>query len=209
MNIVLDLKVEVSGPLVSDIFTEFCYILIMLANPLISFSVDPPKALSDIVESIVGAVYVDASHTECHQVLNHMLKPVLSCLMETISNNNHTLSKSVNRMIGHPQQYIENYLGGKINVKTWREDKFDLREHKIRCPIWKDGYWGTSSNTGSHFISVVYFLDIELFAVEEISARVARNRSCALVKEIFESNPDLLLKLHGILNVISNDSVKA
>lgn len=175
---------------------------------LVSIFTDPPKALSDIVEAIIGAVYVDAGNTECHRALDHILKPVLDCLLQIVSNGDITDKKSVNRMIGHPKQYIVENLGDMLRVTTWREDKCALREPKIRCPIWKDGFWGTSSYDGSNFIGLVEIFGIELFGVEEKSARVAINRTCALVVEIFESNPDLGLKLRDIMAIIRNGALE-
>jgi len=157
------------------------------------WATDPPKSLSDIVESMFGAAYIDGGFEAGQNAVKHVLQPIVNALLRALSCRNTKDMESKAREMMHPKQYIHELGGGIINVKAWKEEKFALR--KQNCLVWKNGSWRKCEGKGNNFIGLIESFGIDLVGIEESSSHVTRNRACAIAMEVFESNTDLIEKL--------------
>lgn len=147
------------------------------------------------MESIFGAVFVDAGLDTSLKVVNHMMNPVLNALQVALEVRTvDDLTLKVSRGMIHPKQFIHELAGGILNVKSWRAAEFAMK--KPTCPIWKGhGVFGLAEKHGTTHIGVIESLGISIIGVEESSAHVARNRACAIAMLVFENHPELIKTL--------------
>jgi len=168
------------------------------------WATDPPKPLSDIVEAMFGAVFVDQGLEAAQASVQFAMNPVVDSLTKALKHRNINDMQSKARAMVHPKQYVHELAGGILNVKSWREDIYSAKKRNI--PVWKSGIWGLGNREGSNYIGLIESCGIDLLGIEEQSSHVARNRACAITMEIFEKNPDLIDKLKNLAALISNKS---
>ena len=149
--------------------------------------------MSDIVEAVFGAVFVDAGLVAATNTVEHMLRPILDALTTALTGMVTDDVQSRARAMVHPKQYVHELGGGIMSVKSWREEVLAI---KRSCPVWKDGgLWGEAQRDGSNHIGVIESFGIDIIGIEEKTSHVARNRACAITMEVFERNPELIEKL--------------
>ena len=74
---------------------------------------DPPKCLSDIVESVIGSVFVDSGLESALQVASHILNPVVRSVSKTLIGSG--ISKRTWDLL-HPKQFLNEHLGKNVHV---------------------------------------------------------------------------------------------
>lgn len=161
---------------------------------------DPPKSLSDIVESMFGAAHVDGGFEAGQNAVKTVMQPILNALLTALYTRNSSDLRTKAREMMHPKQYVHELAGGILNVKAWKEEDFALRRRN--CPVWRNGLWTACEGGGNNSIGLVESFGIDLVGIEEQSSHVARNRACAIAMEIFEKNTDLILKLKSFSQLL-------
>ena len=91
----------------------------------------------------------------------------------------------------HPKQSLHE-LANFILIKAVTEEAF--ANHKLSCPIWRDHYWGTSVRDGSGYLAVIRAFGVDVAAVHDVSAHVARNRACAVCYQALDGQLKSLLE---------------
>ena len=75
---------------------------------------DPPKILSDVVESVLGAVHMDGGFDEGQTAVLSLMAPILKAMKET----------QCAKLLTHPKTSL-NELGGLfLRINVTREDSF-------------------------------------------------------------------------------------
>ncbi len=163
--------------------------------------VDPPKSLSDVVESMFGAAHVDGGFEAGQHAVGTVMDPILDALRKALlTRNNSTDLKTKAREMMHPKQYVHELAGGILNVKAWQEEDFAIRRR--HCPVWRNGDWITCEGTGNNSIGLIESFGIDLVGIEEKTSHIARNRACAMAMEVFETNTDLITKLKSFSQLL-------
>lgn len=144
---------------------------------------DPPKALADIVESLIGAVYVRGGIEAGLTAVRTLLKPVLDVL----------LTYGCEMDVMHPKKRLQEMVGEILVVESMSEDAF-----QADVPILDGDLWRSSSRYGTHTIGYIQFQDQVLFAVADPSPSVARNKACAIIVQVLERNPEVLKGLQDL-----------
>jgi len=168
------------------------------------WATDPPKTLSDVVEAIFGAVFVDSGLAPAIKAVEHAMRPIVDALTTALQGRVADDVTSKARAMVHPKQYVHELAGGILNVKSWREEIFAVKKNS--CPVWKEGIWGEANFDGSNNIGVIESFGIDLIGIEEKSSHVARNRACAITMEVFETHPDLIDKLKSLTQLFQGKS---
>ena len=149
--------------------------------------VDPPKAISDIVEAILGAVHVDGGFEQGRRAAIHLLSPILNVLLK---------SREDKRDISlrHPKKMLQELGGELLELHCCLESEFYKRNAKTFVLL--NGRWGHAHRDGSNFVATVEFLGNVIVAVSDSSSVVGKNRACALVVRALQENPKLRESLH-------------
>jgi len=148
---------------------------------------DPPKCLSDIVESLLGACYMDAGFEAGQKAAKYMLSPVLEALAREIGKDD----SEIKRRMMHPKQSLHE-TAIFFQIKALTEEAFACLN--MPCPIWRDHYWGTSCREGSGYVAVIQAFGFNVAAIHDKSAHVARNRACAICYHVLDQHLKPLLK---------------
>lgn len=160
---------------------------------------DPPKCISDVVESLLGACHMDAGFETGQRAAQHILSPVLEALALAVGCDTAT----VKRRMMHPKQSLHE-TANFIQVKALTEETFAL--HKLSCPIWRDHYWGNSFREGSGYLAVIRAFGVNIAAIHDESAHVARNRACAICYQVLDEHLRPLLKeVQSIIHTLGSD----
>jgi hypothetical protein len=149
--------------------------------------------LPDIVEAVFGAAHIDAGFEGGQHAVRTVLQPILDVLLVALSNMNSDDKRTKAREMMHPKQYVHELAGGVLTVKAWQEEYFGIQRR--HCPVWRNGGWITCEGVGNNFVGLIESFGIDIIGIEEKSSHVARNRACAIAMEVFEANPDLVVKL--------------
>lgn len=153
------------------------------------------------MESIFGAVFVDAGLSAATKMVEHMMMPVIKALTSALAMVGKDVRSKARAMV-HPKQYVHELGGGIMSVKSWKEEIFAL---KRACPVWKDGgLWGEAQRDGSNNIGVLESFGIDIIGIEEKSSHVARNRACAITMEVFKRNPELIENIKRLGNILQH-----
>lgn len=125
------------------------------------WSTQPPKALADVTESVLGAIFVDGGCMAGLQAAHELLRPFL----ETLVGNEDKIS--------HPQQELLERLGdiAKISVKLRDVDTDD--EHV---------------NSGFRAVATISLWDIPVLTCTDEHSPAATHRACTLLLSIIEKD---------------------
>jgi len=163
---------------------------------------DPPKVLSDVVESMLGAAHVDGGFDAGRSAVIFTLKPIIDTITCALKHGDEfNPNKYAKDIFMHPKQELHEMGGGILCLKTWREE--DFAGCQVECPLWCDSKWGEASEQGAGTVAVVQSLGINLVSALEQNTHVAKNRACALAVFAFHKFPDLMEKLKEVKKSIS------
>ena len=84
------------------------------------WATDPPKTLSDIVESVFGAAHVDGGFIGGQDAVRNAMKPILSALTASLSYENENDMKDKAHSMMHPKQFVHEMAGGTYIFDTYR-----------------------------------------------------------------------------------------
>jgi Ribonuclease III domain len=152
---------------------------------------DPPKVIADIVESLIGAIYVDGGLEAGMEAARTLLKPVLDVLL--------TDGEYIDLV--HPKKKLQELVGELLVVETTWEDTF---HQKI---LLLDGSSLRPADPyGTQGIGYVSFMDTILVAVSDSSRAVARNKACAIIVQVLTSDLNLLQRLQNLRYMVESNT---
>jgi len=148
------------------------------------WSTNPPKTAADVVESVIGAVYMDSGFAFGMQAVGHILSPLFQVLEKLYAEDK-------NLMMMHPKKEMLEIAGSLLTVKVAREEDFATQQ-PTTC-VWLGKEWGKASTEGQGmYVGFIECLGINVVSVLDSSCEVAQNRACALVVDMMKRYPDLL-----------------
>jgi len=141
---------------------------------------NPPKAMADVVEAVIGAVHLHGGFAEGQRATAKLLKPVLGLLEEEDRNNS---------ILQHPRQSLLEMGGVTVSLKTTEEHEY-ARENSDNA-LWLGKSWGKASLGGYRYIATVECLGKDILSIGDDTPSSAANRACAFVLAVLEGNPRL------------------
>lgn len=142
---------------------------------------DPPKAMADVVESLLGAVHVDGGFESGQKAALHVLSPIQDFFRSV---------EEPTAMIRHPKMCLLELGGELVSVSTWREEEY--AQAKKSPTVWQGQGFGPVSRNGHKEVASVQCLGVDLVSVSDLSRSSATNRACAMVLTALEGNLTLL-----------------
>lgn len=151
-----------------------------------SWHIDPPKCIADIVESLFGAIYMDSDLPHGIAAVENVLEPMCTSLLKLKE------ERQVIQLI-HPKKALQELVGGVLSLETTWESNF-ANQHESASVL--DGNtWRMVDPLSNYVVGYVHFMDHILVAVSDASATVARNTACAIAVQALQRNPHILKRL--------------
>lgn len=161
---------------------------------------DPPKVAADVVEAVIGAVYMDGGFASGILAVNNVLSSLLPVLEKLYAKN----SKLI---IMHPRKALQEIGGNLLAVRVVREEDFALQQPKAN--VWLGRRWGTASQDGHRtHVGSVYCLGSLIVSILESSSEVAGNRACALAVAMLKKYPKLLSRVQEGRTLVESESTR-
>lgn len=151
------------------------------------WSTDPPKVMSDVTESLIGAAHLDRGYDGGQKAALHVVQPLVQSLSTLFCNDS-------NEFLGllHPKQHLYEMTGGIISVKVHKRDTYHHRKLlSVAVNISNDG-------SDSGYIGVVSCKNVLLVAVVEASRNRATNIACQLALQVLKENPFITAQLQDL-----------
>ena len=150
---------------------------------------DAPKFAADVVESLIGAVYMDSSSLEAGiNAVKHVLAQLMPLLKRL-----HAKDNKLNLV--HPRKELQELGGSLLTMKVTREEDFAAKYPKGLVWLGRQQRWRTASVDGAKFVGSVACMGLPVVSVLESSVDVAGNRACALVAGMLKKYPNLLSRV--------------
>jgi len=131
---------------------------------------------------------MDAGFEVGQSAAKHMLSPVLEALASRDIGDD---TAAVKQRMMHPKQSLHE-TANFIQIKALTEEAF--AHNNANCPIWRDHYWGTTVREGTGYLAVISAFGVNLAAIHDASAHVARNRACAICQQVLDQHLRPLLQ---------------
>jgi len=147
---------------------------------------DPPKCLADIVESVIGAIYMDGGLASGMAAALTILAPICEALSKW---------KDEGRYIdlAHPKKTMQELVGSLLLLSSTWEDNFATSTSARQ--VLEGNSWRPVDPYNSNAVGHVDMNHSTLVAVADASVSVARNRACGIIVALLRSNPALMEKL--------------
>ena len=158
---------------------------------------DPPKVAADIVEALIGAVFMDSGFESGIDASLRILEPMCSALQAI-------RDKDSSIVMVHPKKVLQEIGGSVLELKVIREDKF--ASLKPTTPLWLGKRWGTARPDGTCFVACIECLGTAIVSVSDPSIEVAGNRACALMVEMLTRDSGLLARLKTLRTMVESCS---
>jgi hypothetical protein len=152
--------------------------------------IDPPKVIADIMESLIGAIYVDVGLEAAMQACRNLLKPVLDVVLVS------TVPDTI--VLEHPKKRLQELVGSLLVVDVTWEDAFQQQG----TPLVDGNHLRFADPQGTHAIAYIHFMDTILLAVSDPSRAVARNKACAIMVQVLTCQVELLQRLQGLRHIV-------
>lgn len=154
---------------------------------------NPPKAVSDIAESTLGAIHEDGGFAAGQRACLHFMSPVLNLLLKAKQSKKKIRLK-------HPIKAFHEIAGDLIELHV--DSAFDFASAAPDVEVLAEsGEWGVSKAEDS-FVGSIQILGSILIAVLDSSSKVAKNKVCALFVCTMERNPTLCDRLQNSVKMI-------
>lgn len=141
---------------------------------------DPPKALADIVESIIGAVFLDAGFAAGKAAALNIISPILQLFKHCSHHDD---------ILGHPKHQLQEVGGNILQLCTNKESDatFFLTGRKV----WGDSRYVSLRPNGSRDVATVSCLGSHIVSVADSSSQIAVVRTCYIVLTVLNQHPEL------------------
>ena len=148
---------------------------------------DPPKSISDIVESVIGAVYMDGGYSAGQDAVRKLMSPLVSILLEAKEGQREEVD------LKHPKKVLHELGGEILELGNYLES--DFVDSVGNVDVCNGGRWGGADPEGNFAVGTVEICGSVIMAVKDPSPIVARNKACALVVNELQNNEELKLRL--------------
>lgn len=165
------------------------YIVNLSISTFSAFTIDPPKAISDVVESILGAVHVDGGFFAGQAAALKLMSPVLQILVASRDNHEEIHLK-------HPKKILQEMAGEVLELGTAFEPDFSKSNATVEV-LFRDNKWGKAHAEGNNYVGTIEMLGSVVAAVSEPSPTVGRNKVCALVVNTLQEDAELNSKFQS------------
>ena len=150
---------------------------------------DPPKALADIVESLLGAVYIDGGFQAGQEAVYHAFRTILLSVKSASD-------AELERYCFHPKRNILSELGCLVSVDQVKEE--ELSESSPKPNIWSGENWQTPHDNGCQPVSILKCVGVPVLAVSDTIFSSAVNRVCAFVLTFLFDNKEYLQRFRKL-----------
>lgn len=100
------------------IFELFAITCLLLTYPCVECGyADPPKVAADVVESLIGAVYMDSGFAAAMEAVIRIVSPMLKILQQMYAKNERFVMM-------HPRKAMQEIGGSLFVMKVAKEEKF-------------------------------------------------------------------------------------
>lgn len=162
------------------------------------WATDPPKLCADVVESLIGAVYLDSGLAPGLSAVSKILKPLYRCLLL------HERDGTIDTM--HPRKVMQEMGGKLLTLDITREEDFASRNPKAR--VWLGRRWGFPRLDSQDYVASVMCLGVAIVCLSDRSSEVAGNRACAFTVSMLRRNPSLLRRVQSGRTLVESSSSK-
>jgi hypothetical protein len=162
------------------------------------WATDPPKVAADVVEALIGAVFMDSGFESGMAASTKILTPMYAVIQDI-------QTKDSGIVMMHPRKALQEMGGSVLELKVMREDKFAA--FNPETPVWVGKRWGNAQLDGTtRFIGCIECLGTSIVAVSDPSSDVAGNRACAMAAEILRRDLGLLARLKTVRAMVERNS---
>jgi hypothetical protein len=148
---------------------------------------DPPKPISDVVESILGAVHVDGGFAAGQKATLHLMNSVFQVIEKAAKESGVGV---LDKVMKHPKKLLQEISGELLEIVSCSEPKFATLYPEGRV-LYRDT-WRRPTNDVSCYVSFVKILGTLVVAVADESLVVSKNNVSALIAHALKANPDLI-----------------
>jgi dsRNA-specific ribonuclease len=163
---------------------------------------DPPKVISDVVESLIGAVYLDAGFACGRAAVTKLLDPVFQYLSRPRDAFDDLPLK-------HPKKVMQEIGGNLLAIISYNESELAAmkKEQREKTLVWHGSGWRKLDPKSQNYVAGIQFVGNDLILVSDISPVVARSRACAFVVCMLEQAPDLLERLKTVNSFVERSNM--
>jgi dsRNA-specific ribonuclease len=149
------------------------------------WNTDPPKTVSDVFESLLGAIHMDGGFAAGQAAATKILTPVFGIV--DIARLN---PASLLEIFTPPKRALQEATGELLDLISLNEAAF-TSTFSPSTPILHADRWDRPANDGAGHISAVTLLEVLLLGVTDESLAISRNRACLIFLEALNANPML------------------
>lgn len=149
------------------------------------WNTDPPKTVSDVVESILGAIHMDGGFVAGQAAAQKMLAPVFDIVASGDDDDGSLLEN-----LKHPKRTLQEYTGELADLMSLNEVAFTSMFPDCKRVLHHDR-WDCPTKDGTSHISVVTLLGTCIVGVADESLSISKNQASMLLVKALEENPEL------------------
>jgi dsRNA-specific ribonuclease len=153
------------------------------------WNTDPPKTISDVLESLLGAIHVDGGFAAGQAAATNIFSHVLEIVDKTRSDPAASLE-----IFTPPKRALQETIGELLDLMSLNEAAFTSTFSKS-TPVLHGDRWNRPANDGAGHISAVTMLGVPLLGVTDESLVISRNRACSILLQALDANPMLKQRL--------------
>jgi dsRNA-specific ribonuclease len=153
------------------------------------WNTDPPKTVSDVAESILGAVHVDGGFFAGQAAAQKFFGPVFEIVKGAATDNG-----SLIRILKHPKRALQEMTGELLDLTSLNEATFAATFPDWNRVLYSER-WERPMDEGTSHVSAVTILDSPVVAVADESLSISKNQACLLFLKALEDNSNLALRL--------------
>lgn len=167
---------------------------------------DPPKPVSDLVESVVGAVHMDGGFAAGQAAATRMFASVFATFSRALKDNK--LDPLVAQLT-HPKRALQEITGKLLDLVVCN-DAFNSTDARSATPVlYKDRWSRVKKGNASQVVSAIKILDTVLIAATDESSTVSKALSSSLVVKAFLDNSELLQRIAACQSKIAKAATES
>ena len=155
---------------------------------------DPPKAVADIFESLLGAVYIDGGFEAGLKAVYHALAPVLNVFDKA--------REEVGVLVYQPKRELRELGGATVSVSYAASRQKDDTVDELP-PGELIGESASGQLEGQRSTTTVKFFGFDLLTSVDTSPSSATNRACYAVLAALKRNEDLATRFKSVQHDVS------
>jgi superfamily II DNA or RNA helicase/dsRNA-specific ribonuclease len=156
---------------------------------------EPPKAMADVVESLIGAAYVHGGFQHGVRAALTALEPVMEIFLSSSSLG----GDAWERLLHHPKRLLKELAGKAVSFSVTAETSLARRDPRRRVWSSRRNAYGLDASTahsaGRRSVASISCRfrgsTSHVLSVADESAGPAMNRACELILSVLNQNPDL------------------